>query len=341
MKLALLSLTNPGDRARRFTVTYYAEWLLGAMVSQSHPHVVCGFDAMSQALIARNDWHSEFAGRTAFLAASRPPHSLSCDREAFLGRHGDAARPAGLVAWSLDGALDNVVDPCAAFQVHIDLAAGATEEVVFVLGEGRDLADAAELATHWANLETAKRGLVDNNALWLQRLNRVQVSTPDAALDLMVNRWLIQQNLASRILARAGFQQAGGAFGFRDQLQDMMALLFSEPERVRAHILTCASRQFEEGDVLHWWHPPLGRGVKTRFSDDLLWLVYATSRYVTATGDITILDEEVPFPRRHPWPMMRKIAMGYLRPVLKPAPCSNIAGAHSTMELLQVFMGYR
>ena len=295
VKLALLSLTNPGNRDRRFTVTYYAQWLLGSMSSMSQAHLVCGFDAESQALIARNDWNPEFGTRTAFLAASRPPHSLSCDREAFLGRHGNPARPAGLEAWSLDGALDNVADPCAAFQVHIDLAAGATEDVVFVLGEGADLAEAAELATHWADIATAKQGLADNHAIWKERLGAVQVTTPDPAMDLMLNRWLIQQNYASRILARAGFQQAGGAFGFRDQLQDMMALLFTEPQRVRAHILESASRQFEEGDVLHWWHPPEGRGVKTRFSDDLLWLVYATGRYVQATGDTSILTEEVPF----------------------------------------------
>ncbi len=295
VKLALLTLTNPGERGRRFTVTYYAEWLLGSMISTAQPHLVCGFDAESQALIARNDWNPEFGERTAFLAASRPPHSLSCDREAFLGRHDNPARPAGLKAWSLDGALDNVADPCAAFQVHIDLAAGATEEVVFVLGEGGNRAEAAQLATHWANIETAKQGLADNDATWQRRLNAVQVTSPDPAFDLMVNRWLMNQNYASRILARAGFQQAGGAFGFRDQLQDMMALLFTEPQRVRAHILESASRQFEEGDVLHWWHPPQGRGVKTRFSDDLLWLVYATGRYVEATGDTSILTEEVAF----------------------------------------------
>ncbi|SHK44409.1 cyclic beta-1,2-glucan synthetase [Marinobacter antarcticus] len=295
VKLALLTLANPGDRGRRFTATYYAEWLLGSMTSAARPHLVCGFDAENQALIARNGWNPEFGERTAFLAASRQPHSLTCDRAAFLGRHGDPARPAGLVAWSLDGALDNVADPCAAFQVHIDLAAGATEEVVFVLGEGSDPAEAARLASHWANVETAKQGLADNDAAWKQRLGAVQVTTPDPAFDLMVNRWLINQTFASRVLARAAFQQAGGAFGFRDQLQDMMSLMFIEPQRVRAHILDSASHQFEEGDVLHWWHPPQGRGVRTRCSDDLLWLVYATGRYVEATGDTSILAEEIPF----------------------------------------------
>jgi len=295
VKLVLLTLTNPGERGRRFTATYYAEWLLGSMSNTARPHLVCGFDAEGQTLIARNGWNPEFGKRTAFLAASRPPHSLTCDRAAFLGRHGDPARPAGLAAWSLDGDLDNVADPCAAFQVHMDLAAGATEEVVFVLGEGSDPAEAARLATHWASVKTARQGLADNDAVWKRRLGAVQVTTPDPAFDLLVNRWLINQTFASRVLARAGFQQAGGAFGFRDQLQDMMALLFIEPQRVRAHILESASHQFEEGDVLHWWHPPQGRGVRTRCSDDLLWLAYATGRYVEATGDTSILAEEVPF----------------------------------------------
>ncbi len=295
VKLVLLSLSNPGKRGRRFTATYYAEWLLGALASMARPHLVCGYDVESRALIARNGWNPEFADRTAFLTASRPPHSLTCDRAAFLGRSGDSARPAGLVAWSLDGAFDGVADPCAAFQVHIDLAPGATEEIVFVLGEGSDPSEAARLAMHWADVGKAKQALAANEAVWARRLGAVTVTTPDPAFDLMVNRWLINQTFASRVLARAGFQQAGGAFGFRDQLQDMMALLFTDPQRVRAHILDCAGRQFEEGDVLHWWHPPLGRGVRTRCSDDLLWLVYATGRYVSATGDTSVLAEEVAF----------------------------------------------
>ena len=295
VKLALLSLFNPGQSGRRFTATYYAEWLLGALGSTARPHVVTGYDAESRALIARNGWNPEFGDRTAFLAASRPPHSLTCDRTAFLGWQGDRVHPAGLLAWSLDGVLDGIADPCAAFQVHIDLAPGATEEVVFVLGEGNDATDAARLAAHWGDVGRARTALAANQALWTKRLGVVTVSTPDPAFDLLVNRWLVNQTLASRIFARAGFHQAGGAFGFRDQLQDMMALLFAEPQRVRAHILECAARQFEEGDVLHWWHPPDGRGVRTHCSDDLLWLVYATGRYVGASGDTAILSEEVAF----------------------------------------------
>ena len=295
VKLALLSLSNPGERGRRLTATYYAEWLLGGLTTMARPHLVCGYDVESRALIARNGWNPEFGDRTAFLTASRPPHSLTCDRAAFLGRKGDPTQPAGLTAWNLDGALHGIADPCAAFQVHIDLAPGAMEEVVFVLGEGGDPAEAARLAAHWGNVDRAKAALAANDAVWQRRLGAVAVTTPDPAFDLLVNRWLITQTYASRLLARAGFQQASGAFGFRDQLQDMMALLLTEPQRVRAHLLDCAARQFEEGDVLHWWHPPLGRGVRTHCSDDLLWLVYATGRYVAETGDASILTEEVPF----------------------------------------------
>ena len=295
VKLAVLRISNPGRRGRRLTATYFAEWLLGALPGVARPHVVCGYHAACHALIARNGWNPEFGERVAFLAASRPPHSLTCDRAEFLGREGGRARPAGLARWTLDGKVEGVADPCAAFQVHLDLAPGGTEEVVFALGDGRDLAEMERLAAEWSDLDRARAALVETEKVWDRRLGAVQVATPDAAFDLMVNRWLLHQTLASRVLARAGFHQAGGAFGFRDQLQDVMALMFTEPARVRAHILDCAGRQFEEGDVLHWWHPPAGRGVRTRCSDDLLWLPYATSRYVAATGDASILNEEVPF----------------------------------------------
>jgi cyclic beta-1,2-glucan synthetase len=295
VKLAILRVSNPGGRVRRLTATYYAEWLLGAVASTARPHIVCSYNVASHALIARNGWNPEFGERVAFLASGHPPHSLTCDRSEFIGREGGRARPAGLSRWSLGEKVEGVADPCAAFQIHLDIAPGATEEVVFVLGDGRDLAEMEKLAAEWADLERAHAALAETEALWDRRLGAVQVATPDAAFDLMVNRWLIYQTLGCRVLARAGFQQAGGAYGFRDQLQDVMALMFTEPERVRAHILDCAGRQFEEGDVLHWWHPPAGRGVRTRYSDDLMWLSYVTSRYVAATGDASILEEEVHF----------------------------------------------
>jgi cyclic beta-1,2-glucan synthetase len=295
VKLFVLSLSNPGPHIRRITVTCYAEWVLGAVTETARPHVVCDYDPSHRALVARSGWNPEFADRTAFLTASRPPHSLTSDRTAFLGPDGSRARPAGLVAWDLGGRVRDVTDPCAAYQVHMDLAPGATERVVFALGQGDDLAQALDLAKEWQDIDRADSARADTDRIWARRLGAIKVATPDPAFDLMVNHWLLYQTFASRILARSGFHQSGGAYGFRDQLQDMLAVLHVEPARVRAHLLECAAHQFEEGDVLHWWHPPSGRGVRTRCSDDMLWLPYVTARYVEATGDHTILDEQVSF----------------------------------------------
>jgi cyclic beta-1,2-glucan synthetase len=300
VKVVRLRLRNSLPRTRRITATYYAEWLLGALRSRARAFVVSGYDAANHALTARNPWNPEFSHRVAFLASSRPPHSLTTNRQSFLGREGEPRQPAGLLRWDLGGNLDPGMDACAAFQVHLDIGASATTEVVFVLGQGDDLGHAQALVKRWqepARIEQAFEAVVRH---WDQLLGAVQVRTPDPSFDLMVNRWLLYQTLTSRVLARAGFHQAGGAIGFRDQLQDVLALLHADPGRARAHILTCAARQFEEGDVLHWWHPPLDRGVRTRCSDDLLWLPYATSHYVGATGDTSILDEEIPFLRALP-----------------------------------------
>jgi cyclic beta-1,2-glucan synthetase len=295
LKIARLRLGNLQPRTRRVTVTYYAEWLLGALPSVSRPFVVTDYEPGCHALLARNPWNPDFAGRVAFLAATRPPHGLTTDRAEFLGREGDLHRPAGLVRWGLSGRAEPGGDSCAAFQVHLDIGAGETAEVAFMLGQGRDRIHAEELVRRWQQPGVVERAFGDLGHWWDRQLGAVQVHTPDPAFDLMVNRWLLYQAVASRILARAGFYQAGGALGFRDQLQDVLALLWVDPARTRAHIIACAARQFEQGDVLHWWHPPADRGVRTRCSDDLLWLPYATSRYIEATGDHSILDEQVPF----------------------------------------------
>jgi cyclic beta-1,2-glucan synthetase len=300
VKLVQLRLRNLWSRPRRVTATYYAEWLLGSVRSASRSHVVCEYDPQLRALLARNPWNPDFAECVAFLSSSLAPHGLTADRQEFLGREGDRRRPAGLVRWGLSGRVRPGADPCAALQVHLDLSALGAAEVVFALGQGRDAAHAAELVQRWREAEQVKRGFEALRRFWDDRLGAVEVTTPDAALDLMLNRWLPYQTLSSRILARAGFYQAGGAIGFRDQLQDHLALLHAEPQRTRAHILSCAAHQFEEGDVLHWWHPPTGRGVRTRCSDDLLWLPYAVAHYVEATGDASLLDEVVPFLRAPP-----------------------------------------
>jgi len=257
--------------------------------------VVCEYDADCQALLAYNAWNPDFGERVAFLTSSLPPHSLTADRHDFLGREGHLDRPAGLLSWDLGGRIRAGADSCAALQVHLDIAAEGGAEVVFVLGQGRDRAHAAELARTWRELGCADRGFEELNRYWDRQLGAVRVRTPDAAFDLLLNRWLLYQTLASRVLARAGFYQADGALGFRDQLQDVLALLHADPARARAHTVASAARQFEEGDVLHWWHPPNDRGVRTRCSDDLLWLPYVTSRYVEATGDASILHEDISF----------------------------------------------
>ncbi|WP_212633066.1 GH36-type glycosyl hydrolase domain-containing protein [Pseudomonas indica] len=295
VKVLRLRLRDVSGRSRRITATCYVEWLLGALASMARPHVVCDYDAECHALLARNPWNPDFAERVAFLTANKPPHSLSTDRQDFLGREGHPALPAALTRWALGGRVEVGGDPCAAFQVHLDFARGGSEELVFVLGQGQDREHAKSLAGFWQQAGRAEQGLAEVRTFWDHLLSGVRISTPAPAFDVMVNRWLQYQTIASRLFARAGFYQAGGAIGFRDQLQDVLALLHTDPRRAREHILLCAAHQFEEGDVLHWWHPPSDRGVRTRCSDDLLWLPFATSQYVEATGDESILGEAVPF----------------------------------------------
>lgn len=299
VKVARLRLRNLTDRQRRVTATYYAEWQLGALPSVSRPAVVVDYDPDARAILARNPWNPDFAERQAFLTASLDPHSLTLDRFEFLGREGDPRRPAGLGRWGLAGNVSAAVDPCGAYQVHIDLEPEGECEIVFALGQGADRREAEALARRWRDPAEAAAGLKAVEEHW-RTLLAIDVATPDRAFDVMMNRWLLYQSISSRICARAGFYQAGGAIGFRDQLQDMLAVLHVDPPRVRAHILACAAHQFEEGDVMHWWHPPTDRGVRTRCSDDLLWLPFVVAAYVRATGDRSILSESVPFLRAPP-----------------------------------------
>ncbi|MXP13219.1 cellobiose phosphorylase [Altererythrobacter confluentis] len=295
VKIIRLRLTNLTGRNRRLTATYYAQWLLGSLPSIARRHVRSNFDGAAQTIFASSAWNADFAARTAFLTADIDAHGVTCNREEFLGREGQAAHPAALARWGLSGAQSAGADACAAYQVHLDLAPGETQEVTFILGQGDDGSHARALAAKWRAAGMAAPALIAIGSQWDDILGTVSVQSPDAAFDLMINRWLIYQSLSSRVMARSGFYQASGAIGFRDQLQDVLALLPFDPARARAHLLVCAGHQFEEGDVLHWWHPPTDRGVRTRFSDDLLWLPYAVGTYVAATGDAAILEETIPF----------------------------------------------
>jgi cellobiose phosphorylase len=295
VKLVCLRVHNAGDRPRRLSTTYYAEWVLGTVRENAPLQVVCERDVESGAVLARNVWAGDFAGWLAFAAVGSRPHSATADRAEFLGRHGSPAAPAALGCAGLSGRAGAALDPCAALATPILLAPGQTEEVVFVLGQADTLAQVRHLTATYTVPARAVEALHAVQHLWDRILGAVQVTTPDSGLDLMVNRWLPYQVLACRVWGRSAFYQSGGAYGFRDQLQDVMALVYGAPEEARTQILRSAGRQFEEGDVQHWWHPPSGRGVRTRITDDLYFLPLVVHHYVTVTGETALLDEQVPF----------------------------------------------
>jgi cyclic beta-1,2-glucan synthetase len=267
VKLVRLRLRNLTDRARRITATYYAEWLLGAVRGETAPMRAADYDPGAHVLLAANPWNEEFRDRVAFLASTLPPHSLTTSRLEFLGPDGDARRPLGLANWDLGGRQQaSAGDACAALQVHLDIPAGGTIDVSFMLGESADRTQALDLARKWQDQPAIDHAIAQVRDAWDRRLDAVSVRTPDPAFDILVNRWLPYQVTSSRLRARAGFYQAGGAYGYRDQLQDVLALLHGDPAAARAQILAAAAHQFEQGDVLHWWHPPFDRGVRTRCS---------------------------------------------------------------------------
>jgi cyclic beta-1,2-glucan synthetase len=295
VKFAVLRVRNASGRPRRLSATGYVEWVLGDLRQKSSMHVVTEIDPGSGALLARNAYNPEFAEQVAFFDVDDVTRTVSGDRNEFIGRNGTLRNPAALARARLSGKVGAAMDPCAAIQVPFDLAGGATRTLIFRLGVGHGADDASRLAQRLRRSGAARMALDAVNQYWLRTLGAVQIETPDRSLDVLCNGWLLYQTMASRLWGRSGHYQSGGAFGFRDQLQDVMALVHAAPQQVRAHLLLCASRQFPEGDVQHWWHPPSGRGVRTHCSDDYLWLPLATCRYVQATGDSGVLQEQVQF----------------------------------------------
>ena len=295
VKFAVLKLRNVSGRPRRLTVTGYWEWVLGDLRHKSLLHVQTEGDPKTGALLARNPFNTEFAERTAFVDVSDPKRTVTGDRREFLGRNGSLSNPAALRQTRLSGKTGAGLDPCAAVQVTLDLPAGQQRETSFRLGVGRSLADVQTLIRRFRPPEATRGALEGVWQYWTRTLGAVQVETPDPSVNVMANGWLLYQTLSGRLWARTGFYQSGGAFGFRDQLQDVMALVHAEPALTREHLLRAAAHQFREGDVQHWWHPPTSRGVRTHCSDDYLWLPYATCRYVACVADTGVLDESVPF----------------------------------------------
>jgi cyclic beta-1,2-glucan synthetase len=295
VKFSVLKLRNVSGRPRRISVTSYSEWVLGDQRQKSLLHVQTEVDLKTGALLARNFYNTDFSQEVAFVDVANSARTFSGDRREFLGRNGSMSNPAALNRERLSGETGAGLDPCGAVQVTFDLANAEERETLFFLGAGRDLAHAQNLIERCRGVGAAETALQDAGQYWQQTLDAVRVETPDASVNLMANGWLLYQVLSGRLWGRTGFYQSGGAFGFRDQLQDSMALVYSEPTLTREHLLRAAAHQFREGDVEHWWHPPTDRGVRTHTSDDYLWLPFVTCHYVLFVGDLAILDENVHF----------------------------------------------
>ncbi len=291
IKFAVLKVCNKSGRLRRLSVTGYIEWVLGELRTKSMMHVITEMDPNSGALWARNAYNTEFAERIAFFDVDDTTRSFTGDRTEFIGRNGTHLNPAAMSLPRLSGRVGAALDPCAAIQVPFELADGEEREIIFRLGAARNDDDARQLVERFRGSAAARGALEKVTNYWKHTLDAVTVETPDPSINVLANGWLMYQVMSCRLWGRTAFYQSSGAFGFRDQLQDVMALVHTEPGLVRAHLLLCASRQFKEGDVQHWWHPPLGRGVRTKCSDDFLWLPLTTSRYVLSTGDTGVLDE--------------------------------------------------
>jgi cellobiose phosphorylase len=295
VKYIVIKLRNHSGRQRRVAATGYVEWVLGDLRAKYLKHTITELEESSGAILARNAYSLEFANRVAFFDADGNNKTITTDRTEFLGRNGTMTNPDGLKRTRLSGKTGAALDPCAVIQVAFDLAEEEEHEIIFRLGTGKNMQHALDIIHASEGPEAAQQSKQKVHEYWQKALGVIQIKTPDIALNILTNGWLNYQTLASRIWARSGFYQSGGAFGFRDQLQDVLSLTHSQPQLVRSQILLCASRQFKEGDVQHWWHPPSGRGVRTTCSDDYLWLPFVTCGYITATADKAILDEQIHF----------------------------------------------
>ena len=295
IKFIQLKIRNLREEISRISTMYYADWVLGSMKNQGQLFIQQHFDTYLHAILARNAFHPDFSERVAFLASTRIPQAITSSRAEFLGRNGSFRSPAALQRVALSGQINSGYDPCAAMSHILWLSPGEEKEITYLLGQGKDEEDAKRLINKYQQFEQVEVSEARNKHFWAGLADSIQVHTPEPTFDLLINQWLLYQSVSSRFFGRSAFYQSSGAYGFRDQLQDSIAYLPTHPEWTRAFILNAAAKQFKEGDVLHWWHPPGDRGVRTRCSDDLLWLPYVVSEYLQATSDDNILDERIPF----------------------------------------------
>ena len=295
LRVQRLRLKNSTDAKRHLSVYAYTEWVLGIDREKTQMHIITEWDAESQSLFAFNRYNADYGNHLAFSCSIPLALSYTCNRTEFLGRNGDASNPAALKRKKLAGLTGAAFDPCAALQVHVELEPHEEKEVVFLLGYAQNEEAARKLIHTCSEAEWTQRTYLNTLSWWDKFLGTLHVETPDPSINYAFNRWLLYQNLSCRFWGRTAFYQSSGAYGFRDQLQDAMALVYAAPYLAREQILRAASRQFVEGDVQHWWHPPLNGGVRTRISDDLLWLPFVTAQYVRVTEDVSILNEEISF----------------------------------------------
>ncbi len=295
VKVCRLRLRNDSSRLRRITITWFNDWVLGSNREDQQLHVQPSRDEASGAILARQYWNGAWRGQFAFAASSPKAISWSSDRVHVLGRNGSTANPAALDRLRLDNRSGAGTDPCAALQLNVKLERGQQTEVTFLLGQTDSVENVRAILARYQDAGDVESALAATRQWWESTLGAIQVKTPLLSIDLLLNRWLLYQSISCRFWGRSALYQSGGAFGFRDQLQDSMALVYAAPQLTRKHILTASARQFLEGDVQHWWHAETGMGVRTRCSDDLLWLPFTVAQYIKVTGDTGILDEEVPF----------------------------------------------
>lgn len=295
VKFTILKVRNNSGRVRRLSATGYTQWVLGDIRPKTGMHIITEIDPNTGTLFARNPYNTEFAGLVAFFDVDEVTKTFTGDRTEFIGRNGSLQNPDAMHRLKLSGKVGVTLDPCAAIQVSFDLADGEEREIIFRLGAGKDTKNACDNVNQFRGNDAAHKSLEKVKNYWKHTTTALQIETPDISVNIIANGWLTYQTLSCRLWGRSGYYQSGGAFGFRDQLQDVLSLLHSGPQLARKQILLSATRQFPEGDVQHWWHPPTGRGVRTRISDDFLWLPFVTARYVQHTGDVKILDESLPF----------------------------------------------
>ncbi len=294
VKLWKLTLTNQSDKIKYLSLSYYVEWVLGTNREHTNPYILTSYNNEHEYLSAKNIYTLNFQNSSAFIFSNEMIIGYTGDRQEFLGSKGSILSPAGADA-KLSCNTGVCYDSCGAIKISVAVAPKESKTVLFALGQSTDLGELHKIRRKYMDITAAEKELEQVKAYWDRMLGTIQVKTKDRAVDILVNGWLLYQSISCRINARTAFYQCGGAYGYRDQLQDTLSLIFTEPDALRRQILIACSRQFEEGDVQHWWHPPIGVGVRTRISDDLLWLPYATAAYITSTGDTSILKDMVPY----------------------------------------------